>query len=817
MKFPLRTLSTYLLVIASALHLHAQDLTGTWVGTQTVKNKKYILTSYLTKTSSGGYSGISTIKEATSLKIPKVIINTKDPFRSKIDVKSNVFESKDQVMGQDYGSFKDGVYHYAILGIIGANTLNAKIDANSYRYVKVKNQEKLIHSDNSIGIEFEKKNSEFPSQFEQYKKDLVEIESISFQNSEKTSKVNFNDRGVLSFSLRNTSSFDLQRISISVKVKEKNAEIFGLEGNNGIFSLPKESTLSPEIDVLSGFDLPSDSVHFIVTGTFNNVTLFSKTIALATNPFFLKEKTNVSASSESNLATIGSFYGLNKVNYAPINIKLNQAVQTGNKTLLMWKAAFSSSGKGGYGKDDDGATSIAKSAYKDVLLAARNGDAEAQYLMYYAIALGVSGDGNREIAGRFLKKSADAGFSPAIYDYGLYLMKGEDYDESFSYLMNAYAKGVQKASLTIGNFYELGQGVEKDFSKAIEWYQKGDAFNDPEAIIQLAKIYAVSDGNHQADPKKVVFYATKAASLKSAVAMNYLAGIYLNGKSGVAKNIPKSVALFKEAANLGDNVAMSSLAYLYLKGTSGLPKDEKTGLMWAKKSAQNGGGDCMALLADLYYNGTLVPKDIIISRFWDNQARLKGFGDSDRTAQKAHTEDFMNVIGNLDFRDNYSLYETYNGRVFAVNEGPDLFGSLFTGVLGAMKNRKENQQPVINGLKHIYTTGGKRVYGGTVTSKITSDIIATEGDRVKVMGYGGVSLGVMAGSANPDGISGFQSYCIDASLPHGSLMMKVNGKWVLAGTNRTIRVPSTGILQFAINDTDFTNNKGYFDFVVTIE
>ncbi len=266
---------------------------------------------------------------------------------------------------------------------------------------------------------------------------------------------------------------------------------------------------------------------------------------------------------------------------------------------------------------------------------------------------------------------------------------------------------MQKAAVNIGDFYQYGYSVPKDFTKAIEWYSKGDAFGDPEAMMRLAKIYNINDDGHKAEPKKVVLYATKAANLKSTVALNYLAKIYLNGRNGVVKNIPKALALYKEAAALGDNKAMSSLAFLYLNGIPGLLKDEKLTLQWAKKSAQAGGADCMVLLAEMYNNGTAGAKDVIKTRFWANQARLNGMGDDDNTARQAQTNDMMNILTNIDLSDKHTTYvgmET--GNLYDVNEGPDLIGSFFSSTMSAYKKRRENQQAQINGIKLIVNTAG---------------------------------------------------------------------------------------------------------------
>lgn len=139
------------------------------------------------------------------------------------------------------------------------------------------------------------------------------------------------------------------------------------------------------------------------------------------------------------------------------------------------------------------------------------------------------------------------------------------------------------------------------------------------------------------------------------------------------------------------------------------------------------------------------------------------------------------------------------------------------GIFGAMNERRANPQEQLNGVKFIYSHGDKKIYGGTISSKVYSNIMLSNGKKVKIMAYGSVNLGMMAGTGSPDGIYGFQSYCMDPALPHGSLMVKTGSKWSLAGSGRTFVAPSDGVLQFAINDTDYQNNQGYFDFVVTVE
>jgi len=498
-----------------------------------------------------------------------------------------------------------------------------------------------------------------------------------------------------------------------------------------------------------------------------------------------------------------------------VQTSLTQFASTGNKLAPMWQAVFQTMGWGGFSPDESAGLQIAKKSYNDVITSARNGDAEAQYLMFYAVAMGLTGNPSRNAAGVFLKKSADAGFLPAMYDYALYLQKDHKYDESYAALLKCYDLGMQKAALNIGYFNQKGY-TSKNVKNAIEWYHKGELFGDPKAMMQLANLYS-SGLDAQVDHPKAVAYATKAADLKDGEAMDFLAKVYLNGRNGVPKNVVKALTLYKEAANLGDNTAMASLASLYLTGSpeASIIKDDKAALFWTKKSAESGGADCMALLANMYEEGKIIDKNEIKARFWKNQALLNGVGEKDNSAQKVRDNEMSNFINNIDMSDQHTLYRDYYGNTYVSNDGPDLVGGIFGSFMKTYLNRQH--QEVINGPEYIYDTNGKKIYGGTLTSRLTTEIYLKKGQTITVNAYGTVNVGTMAGVSGPDGISGWESYCVDPSILHGSVMAGMNGKWTHMGSANTFTASTDGPLQLAINDTDYTNNIGYFDVVIKVD
>ena len=63
---------------------------------------------------------------------------------------------------------------------------------------------------------------------------------------------------------------------------------------------------------------------------------------------------------------------------------------------------------------------------------------------------------------------------------------------------------------SIGHCYEEGIGVEKDYSKAFEWYQKSAKTKNSNSIHAIGKLYAEGKGVRK-DYSKMIEYYEKAA------------------------------------------------------------------------------------------------------------------------------------------------------------------------------------------------------------------------------------------------------------------------------------------------------------------
>ena len=130
----------------------------------------------------------------------------------------------------------------------------------------------------------------------------------------------------------------------------------------------------------------------------------------------------------------------------------------------------------------------------------------------------------------------------------------------------------------------------KEYTQALQWYEKAAQQDNVDAILQLIEIYENGYGVTK-DEKKGVMYEKKAAGLGSAKAQYYLGGTYYNGYGGEAKNLSKAVEWYRKAAEQGYKYAQKSLGRCYYYG-NGVTEDSNKALEWFNKAQKNGENCC---------------------------------------------------------------------------------------------------------------------------------------------------------------------------------------------------------------------------------
>ena len=113
-------------------------------------------------------------------------------------------------------------------------------------------------------------------------------------------------------------------------------------------------------------------------------------------------------------------------------------------------------------------------------------------------------------------------------------------DPDFSGTLKAAKQGKAEAQYNLGVMYYNGQGVNKDYSKAVYWYTKAAEQGGAEAQFKLGLMYNNGLGVNE-DYTKAVYWHTKAAEQGGAEAQYILGLMYYEGH-GVNKDYTKAVS-----------------------------------------------------------------------------------------------------------------------------------------------------------------------------------------------------------------------------------------------------------------------------------
>jgi TPR repeat protein len=409
----------------------------------------------------------------------------------------------------------------------------------------------------------------------------------------------------------------------------------------------------------------------------------------------------------------------------------------------------------------------------------------------------------------------------ANYMLGLISHNTQMDSDAIKYLEKARSLGVTKASTALGVVYGNKQFGEYNKNKAIAYYNEGAAGGDNDAHFKLAQLYltTMQDAN---DLNMAIDLATKSADNGNTGAMIFLGKLYSETKNGIRKEPEKVLQYFNKAASMGDVEAIFGLGIMYLDGNVLDMKDEQKGLSYLIEASQQNHSKSMLLLAQLHDEGKRVQRNEIKARYWYNKAQQYGAGSG---ARNAETESPLSTIFRLgDFSPTYTVtVNAYTGREISRTQdlGSGLMGGIVSGIFSGWAERYANQQREINGAELVETIGNKKIYAATLTSVVNTPIFIKKGQKIHITSKGSVSLGFFAGSGNANGISGFEGYSITGSLPHGSVIWRTrdNG-WLLGGRNSNWTcnyVNEEGQMIIAINDSDYSNNQGYFDIVIEVE
>lgn len=210
-----------------------------------------------------------------------------------------------------------------------------------------------------------------------------------------------------------------------------------------------------------------------------------------------------------------------------------------------------------------------------------------------------------------LAVNADNGDVDAAFQLGYRYGQGYGVQKNFykavTYYEIAALKGDGASQHNLGLLFIEEGNSESYRTQGVDWLTKAGQNGFPQAYLALGKMYALGQYS-EVDEEKGFELILKSATEGDFSESHYWTGLcYLNGW-GTKKNPREAAKWLMKAAEKGDEFAAYEVGILYKDGT-GLPVDYDKAFTWMKKSAETGYGDALYELSVMYDEGTGVPED----------------------------------------------------------------------------------------------------------------------------------------------------------------------------------------------------------------
>ena len=223
-----------------------------------------------------------------------------------------------------------------------------------------------------------------------------------------------------------------------------------------------------------------------------------------------------------------------------------------------------------------------KKAFELFEKAANQGDADAQLNVGIMYKVGSGVEKNLKKAIEWYEKACNGGIQLGCYELKKLntpiseeeRMKSLNID--FDKLQNFTDKYSSEANkqYVLGGRYRYGLEVEKDYKKAIEWYEKAANQGHRKAQLEIATLYTDKE-NTEKDYKKAIELYEKIINqeytedstfngdyneykAQKTIAQNNLGNLYYNGH-GVKQDKNKAKELYEKACNGGNFISCESL------------------------------------------------------------------------------------------------------------------------------------------------------------------------------------------------------------------------------------------------------------------
>lgn len=285
--------------------------------------------------------------------------------------------------------------------------------------------------------------------------------------------------------------------------------------------------------------------------------------------------------------------------------------------------------------------------------AARARNIDAQALIGLAHLLGIAPfERDNAIAGRWLKRAADAGHARAKTELAVMIASGKfgtfdleridslsveaseagctrakthrallrqtgtrlpslSFEDSMRLLEEAHKEGDWLASTHLGWSQLRGHGIRRDVRRGISMLQDAAQAGEARACSYLGIAHGEGRGVSP-NPDKATHWFKRAAKGGDLLGLFQYAWCNEVG-FGTARDAVAARSLYRQAANRGDERAMVRLAWMLLDGRGGVANPSEA-VMLLERGSEADDDDAKALLADLHLEGRGVPRDVAKAR-----------------------------------------------------------------------------------------------------------------------------------------------------------------------------------------------------------
>ncbi|XP_076844420.1 death ligand signal enhancer [Brachyhypopomus gauderio] len=202
-------------------------------------------------------------------------------------------------------------------------------------------------------------------------------------------------------------------------------------------------------------------------------------------------------------------------------------------------------------------------------------------------------------AAQNLKATADSSVPIILNIIGLESAKTGDLRVAFECFLASAQQGYSKAQFNVGVCYECGRGIQKDASKALQYYRCAAATGHTQAQYRYAKLFLDSRGQQSAsdtDTSTALSLLHAAADAGLTEAQLYLGLLLSQGSRADAET---SVHYFRMAAESGDCKGLLFLAQCYERGF-GVGQCYSSAVGLYQQAADKGNQQAKSALRDIH-------------------------------------------------------------------------------------------------------------------------------------------------------------------------------------------------------------------------